>query len=90
MKHTTSMYKHETFDLAKKLGRHPYGIEGRGPKTYEKIPKSRFFGLISNNFLECIQNFIIDDTLSCTGSLFPSFKEIQLEFGPLYQENNPK
>ena len=39
------------------------------------MPKNWFFGLISNNFQDYIQNSITYDTLCCTGSLGQISKE---------------
>ena len=49
MKHTTIIYLHETFHLAKNLGVTHKAFES-GQKTFEKKPKNQFFGLISLNF----------------------------------------
>ena len=54
MKLTTSMYKHETFHLEQKLGRHPSGVRGRGQKLSEKQPQTELFELI---FLEILGNY---------------------------------
>ena len=66
MKLTTSMYKHETFDLAKKLGRHPQGVEGRGPKTYEKKLKVGFFAPILTISSQLNKTCEISAALLCT------------------------
>ena len=89
MKLTTSMYKHDTFHLAKKLGRHSQGVGGRGRKTSEKSTKNQFFRLIFNNFQDYIRNFITYDTLCCTTSLVEVSKKSSGILGNYTQKTTP-
>ena len=62
-------------------------------KPLKKKPKNRFFGLISNNFQDYIQNCVTYDTLSCIASVVQVSKELDGILGNYTQktiQNQPK
>ena len=90
MKLTTIMYLHETFHLAKKLGRNSQGVGGRKQKTSEEEPENQFFGLISWNFQNYIKNRNACDALYCTRLLFQISKESDSIWGSYDQKTTQK
>ena len=82
---TTIMYLHETFHLAKILGRNSQGVGWRKQKTSEKEPGNQLFGLISWSFQDYIKN-----PNECDVLLFQISKESDCIWGSYGQKITQK